>query len=193
LADGYDLLFSDLALVSSTSSSDDESEKINESRHLLARDKEEEKEPIISQSMMISKKPSYATDAAPISLLNFDDDDLDLDDVLKLRILLDEQEAKLEFLREKVENVEVAEKELMEQEERIGDMLDAVNNQKDTLLEDPSKRGLSKARKLLLRICELEERVLCREVEVGQLKNDITCFELEANEDLLDILLLDDI
>jgi hypothetical protein len=192
LDNGYDLLFGDLALDISTSSSSDKSEKINESRQLLARDKEEEKEPMISQPV-ISKKPSYATDAAPISLLDFDDDDLALDDVLKLRILLDEQEAKLEFLREKVEGIEEAETELNEQEEKIGDMLDEVNNQKDTLLGASSKRGLSKARRLLLRICELEERVLCREVEVGQLKNDISFFELEANEDLLDILLIDEI
>jgi hypothetical protein len=90
--------------------------------------------------------------------------------------------------------LEVGEGELLDQEERLGDLLDEINNIKNNMLDRPPNTGLSKARKLLLRICELEDRVLCREVEVGQLKNDISCFELEAsNEGHLDVLLLDDV
>eukprot|EP00934_Nitzschia_sp_Nitz4_P004904 Nitzschia sp. Nitz4//scaffold138_size62050//10919//15553//NITZ4_006383-RA/size62050-processed-gene-0.44-mRNA-1//1//CDS//3329535752//4894//frame0 len=126
------------------------------------------------------RKLHYASMTEPISLLNFGEDDMDLDDVLQLRILLDEQEAKLDFLRDKVGDLQVAEMELLEQEDRLGEMLASVNNQKDFLNLGPTNMGISSARKLLMRICELEDRVSCGEVEVGQLRNDITCFGLEA-------------
>lgn len=132
---------------------------------------------------IVRRRMPSTTPSEPISLINFDDDDvLNLDSVLQVRILLDEQEAKLEFLKEKVDDLGVGETELHEEEERLGDLLDNVNNQKENMLETPPIRGLTTARNLLLRICELEDRVLCREVEVGQLKNDISCFELEAAE-----------
>jgi hypothetical protein len=188
--DGYELLFRELSLVETSSNSGEQTgEEKEDSRELLSRDQE----PVIVSPPQINRQLKYASVAEPISLLNFEDD-LDLDDVLQLRILLDEQEAKLEFLREKIDDLEVGEEELLDQEERLGDLLDEINNNKNNMLDRPSNSGLSKARKLLLRICELEDRVLCREVEVGQLKNDISCFELEAsNQGHLDVLLLDDI
>lgn len=185
---GYGLLFGELSLITPLTSSDDEvSQRSKKSR---TRNNEDNEPTTITPPPV--RKSKYASAAAPISLLSFDDD-LDLDDVLQLRILLDEQEAKLEFLREKIADFEVAEQELMGQEEKIGDMIDEINNQKNYLLNPPSKKGISRARNLLLRICDLEERVLCREVEVGQLKNDISCFELEASQRKFDDFLFDEI
>jgi hypothetical protein len=116
------------------------------------------------------------------SILDFDDD-LDLDEVLKIRIQLDEQETKMEYLREKIQDLADAEDRLFRQEEKMQQMLDEMfmtqKNLADTHLN--SKPGLSKARRLLLRICDLEERVLCREVEIGQLSNSISLFEIEAS------------
>lgn len=108
------------------------------------------------------------------------DDSFNLDSVVKLRVKLDEQEAKLHSLRQKVSYIDTTEDELEQREEKITSMIDEIVNQKDTL-ESPSKDGLEKAKALLLRICELEDRVLCREVEVGQLKNDVSFFQLEAS------------
>ena len=110
------------------------------------------------------------------------DNSLDLDDVLKLRIQLDEQEGKLELLRGKISDLQIAEDQLVKQEDKITDMIGEVVNQKDHIINSPTESGLTKARALLVRIGELEDRVLCREVEVGQLKNDVSCFELEASD-----------
>jgi len=109
------------------------------------------------------------------------DPSFDLDGVVKLRVELDEQEAKLNDLREKISYLDTAGDELEQRDEKIGSMIDEILNQKE-VLETPSKDGLEKAKALLLRICELEDRVLCREVEVGQLKNDVTFFQLEASD-----------
>ena len=128
--------------------------------------------------------PRHASASVPISLLNFDDS-LDLDDVLQLRIQLDEQEAKLEFLKEKIMDIQREEIDLIEQEDKLGQALDEIINKKDQLLVTDSN-GLCNARKLLLRICDLEERVLCREIEVQQLKMDITAFEIEAENEAFD-------
>ena len=122
----------------------------------------------------------FASSSKPISLLNFDDDEMQLDEVLQLRILLDEQEAKLDYIRDKVEGLHDAEMALLDEEERLGNMLDEVNNQKNILMPGNEPKGLSSARKLLLRICELEDRINLGAVEIGQLKNDISIFELEA-------------
>jgi sugar-specific transcriptional regulator TrmB len=112
-------------------------------------------------------------------VLDFDDT-LDLDDVLKIRIQLDEQEAKLDYLRDKIAELESAENVLIQQEEKISSLISEVIDSKENVVTNPSKAGLSKARALLLRICDLEERLLCSEVEVGQLKNSISMVEMEA-------------
>ena len=190
LENSYELLFGELSMpgpaTEDTNAGD--SENCSEpTRQLWSRNQE--------KNLASSQPPksSYASSPLePISLLSFDDD-LDLDGVLQLRILLDEQEAKLEFLREKIQDIESAEEELMAQEERISDMLDEIINQKDNLLNGPSTKGLSKARSLLLRICDLEDRVLCREVEVGQLKNDISCFEIAASQQHYESALVADV
>jgi len=103
-----------------------------------------------------------------------------LDSVVKLRIQLDEQEAKLYSLRQKISHLDTAGDLLVKQEEKITRMIGEIINQKD-ILQSPTKTSLEKAKSLLLRICELEDRVLCREIEVGQLKNDVSFFELEAS------------
>ena len=120
-------------------------------------------------------------------LLDFDET-LGLDDVLQLRILLDEQEAKLDFLREKINIIHEAGGDLLEQEEKVGAMINEINNEKESLIESPTNKGLSKARNLLLRISDLENRVLCKEVEVGQMTNRITFLELQAKEDIFDYM-----
>ena len=109
------------------------------------------------------------------------DDSFDLDGVVKLRVELDEQEAKLHDLRDKVSYLGSEGDELEQREETIGSMIDEITSQKG-LLETPSRDGLQKAKALLLRICELEDRVLCREIEVGQLKNDVADFQREASD-----------
>lgn len=124
---------------------------------------------------------SYSQREELESALQFNDDSFNLDSVVKLRVQLDEQEAKLHSLREKVSYIDTAGEELEQREENISSMIDEIANQKD-ILESPSKDGLEKAKALLLRICELEDRVLCREVEVGQLKNDVSFFQLEASD-----------
>lgn len=188
---GYELLFRELALGNPPTGSDgsdgDYDGASEEPCQPWPRDQDIEHGAL----PLSTPRANHASSAEPDSLISFDDD-LDLDDELQLRILLDEQEAKLEFLREKMEEIEDTEVEVLEQEEKIGDILDDVNNQKDNLLNSPSSKGLASARKLLLRICDLEDRVLCREIEVGQLKNDITVFELEAKHDNEDIVLPND-
>ena len=109
------------------------------------------------------------------------DESFDIAGVEKLRVELDEQEAKLLDLRQKITSLDAEGAELTQREEKIGNMIDEISSQKEDL-EKPSRDGLEKAKALLLRICELEDRVLCREVEVGQLKNDVTVFQLEASD-----------
>mmetsp|Transcript_16090 Transcript_16090/g.37296 ORF Transcript_16090/g.37296 Transcript_16090/m.37296 type:complete len:1699 (+) Transcript_16090:225-5321(+) len=108
------------------------------------------------------------------------DDSFNLDSVVELRLKLDQQEAKLYSLRQKISYLDNAGDELEQGEEKITNMINEIINQKD-ILHIPSRDGLKKAKALLLRICELEDRVLCREIEVGQLKNDVSFFELEAS------------
>jgi len=185
--EAYGLLFQELAFANTN-----ESDKSSSDQH---RSSDELLEPWIPEPpRIVRRKMRYASATEPISLLNFDDAGLDLDEVLQLRILLDEQEAKLDFLREKVEDLEDHEDEFLEGEERLGEILDEVNSQKDILmLNHHPNKGLSSARRLLLRICELEDRILLREVEVGQLKNDVTLFQIEANnKKRLDKLLASD-
>lgn len=182
---GYELLFRELSFpIEAKDQSLGESDKDSFLATLESKPRF-----IAEPPSIVRRKMRYASLAEPISLLKFDDDDMDLDDVLQLRILLDEQEAKLEFLRDKVSDLQVAEMDLLEQEDRLGEMLDEVNNQKDVLMSGEPTKGLSSARRLLIRICELEDRVRLREVEVGQLKNDITCFELEAANNQYDDVL----
>jgi hypothetical protein len=85
-------------------------------------------------------------------------------------------------LREKISAIQEAELDLLKQEERVGEMISRINNENDNLFESPTNQGLSNARSLLIRICELEDRVLCKEVEMGQLNNAISCFYLQAKE-----------
>ena len=108
------------------------------------------------------------------------DDAFNLDGVAELRRKLDQQEAKLHSLRQKISYLDSAGDELEQGEEKISNMINEIMNQKDDL-HIPSKDGLEKAKALLRRISELEDRVLCREIEVGQLKNDVSFFQLEAS------------
>ena len=201
---GYDVLFGDLALVndwelasrSSDGSGDNGSKEgstalpskpkvihTTTSRRQQKHKNHSQPQQYLQSSFSMPDdmmyRSKYSKSHVATSMLDFDDS-LDLDDALKLRIQLDEQEAKIDFLRDKILDLEHAENELVKQEERIGEMIGEIINSKDNIIQNPSKTGLSKARALLLRICDLEERVLCREVEVGQLKNDITLFELGA-------------
>ena len=48
-------------------------------------------------------------------------------------------------------------------------------------MESPTRDRFEKAKTLLMRICVLEDRVLCREVEVGQLKHKVSILQLEAS------------
>jgi hypothetical protein len=173
---GYDVLFGDLALTDPK----DEQENDNAEESAIKSKPNIIKMPSPRNPTMPTwSRRSASKSTAVTSMLDFDES-LDLDDVLKLRIQLDEQEAKLEFLREKIADLEKAENELLEQEERIGEMISDIINAEENMVQSTSKVGLSKARALLLRICNLEERVLIGEVEVGQLKNGITLMELAA-------------
>lgn len=118
---------------------------------------------------------------SPAPLIKFDEyyGDADLDDVLKLRILLAEQEAKLEYLHDRMLDAQLAGMELLEEEDRLTDLMDDSHRQTDRLEDAPSP-GLTMARKLLLRICDLEDRVRFNQVQVGQLNNEVTCFQLES-------------
>ncbi|KAG7354837.1 hypothetical protein IV203_004193 [Nitzschia inconspicua] len=173
---GYDVLFGDLAM---TDPQDDQAaEKLVEQAT--------KPQPTIVK-MSTSRYPSatqvgsrYAPKPRAVtSMLDFDAS-LDLDEILKLRIQLDEQEAKLDFLREKIAELEEAETELLDQEEKIGEMINDLINAKENMVQNSSKVELSRARALLLRLCDLEERVLVGEVELGHLKNGITLMELGA-------------
>lgn len=175
-SDGYELLFGELSFP-----------MVDENQGSRGQDSQEETDSQKSKDFFIPeppkivrRRPRYASAGEPISLLNFDDDDMQLDDVLQLRILMDEQEAKLDFLHDKVEELQIKEIDLLEGEERLGEMLDEINSQKNILMIGAPNKGLSSARKLLLRLCELEDRIKLGEVEVGQLNNDITCLELKA-------------
>ncbi|KAL3916241.1 MAG: hypothetical protein SGILL_005267 [Bacillariaceae sp.] len=174
---GYDVLFGDLAMIESREEREDSEDEFK-------ADPPKYQPTIVkmtsSREHRFPQFPPRSRHAqGTVSMLEFDDS-LDLDEVLKLRIQLDEQEAKLEFLREKIEDLEDGEHELLDREEKISEMIGDIIHSKDNIVESPSKAGLSKARMLLLRICDLEERVLVGEVEVGQLKNDITLFEMGA-------------
>lgn len=177
---GYEELFEDLALPSDRTSQSSGSSSDESSALSTGDDKPKMIVTTTSFQRPITSRYASAPASHASSLLDFDDS-LDLDEVLKLRIQLDEQEAKLDFLREKILDLEDAENDLIQQEEKISGMIDEILNQKDHISKSPSRSGLSQARALLLRICDLEERVLCREVEVGQLKNDISCFEMEVS------------
>jgi hypothetical protein len=180
--EGYGHLFGDLAMTIYRSRSDDSGDMDN-MHQTYAYSFEADKDYIPPQ-ITPARKQRYASNSEPISLLAFDDD-LDIDDMLQLRIQLDEQEAKLDFLRDKISDIHDAKTILLDEEERMGLMLDEINNSEEHVLEKPEESGLSKARKLLMRICDLEERVLCREIEVQQLKMDISCFEMEANDSVI--------
>eukprot|EP00980_Cylindrotheca_fusiformis_P015824 scaffold4634_cov122-Cylindrotheca_fusiformis.AAC.5 len=114
--------------------------------------------------------------------LNFDQKN-ELDEERQLRILLDEQEAKLEFFKKKVNSIQEAEVELLRQEGRIGEMMKQINGEINPAMQSATNRGLSKARNLLIRICELETRVLCKEVEMGELNKAISSFNSQAREE----------
>jgi hypothetical protein len=106
---------------------------------------------------------------------------INADSVVKLQVQLEEQEEKLHSLREKISDLDTAGDELEKREENLSHMIDEIVTQKCTLVT-PSKDGMAKAKALLQRITELEDRVLCREVEVGQLKNDVTFLEMKASD-----------
>jgi hypothetical protein len=180
--EGYGHLFGDLAMTVYRSRSDDSEDRDN--MHQTYAYSFEADEDYIPAQATPARKSKYASDCEPISLLAFDDD-LDIDDMLQLRIQMDEQEAKLDFLRDKINDIHDAKDILLEEEERLGLMLDEINNSEEHVMENPEESGLSKARHLLLRICDLEERVLCRAIEVQQLKMDISCFEMEATEGII--------
>ncbi len=182
---GYELLFRELSFRVEEKNLDEPDNDTS------LKDSKLKRRFIAEPPTIVRRRIRYASASEPISLLKFDDDDMDLDDVLQLRILLDEQEAKLDFLRDKVTDLQAAEMDLLEQEDRLGEMLNEVNNQKDLLMSGVPRKGLSSARKLLIRICDLEDRVRLREVEMGQLKNDISCFELEAAKNEHDDFLYD--
>ncbi|VEU37607.1 unnamed protein product [Pseudo-nitzschia multistriata] len=130
----------------------------------------------------LSDKMSLKSDESlpPMSLAS-SDESFDIRTVMKLRFQLDEQESKLKQLRQKISHLDTVGGQLVQQEEKITSMIGEIINQKDQMLHNSSKDGLTKARALMMRICELEDRVLCREVEVGQLKNDVSFFQLEAS------------
>jgi hypothetical protein len=177
ISSGLDLLFGELSFrpnAVTVLSSNSNGKKEETLQPPLSRDQSEE-------ARFVSTLQKRAAAPEPASVLNFDDN-MDLDEVLQLRILLDEQEAKLEFLREKISDIQEAELDLLKQEERVGEMISGINNGNYNLIESPTNQGLSKARSLLIRICELENRVLCKEVEIGQLNNAIACFDLQAKE-----------
>eukprot|EP00536_Pseudo-nitzschia_multiseries_P012124 jgi/Psemu1/31016/gm1.31016_g len=130
----------------------------------------------------ILRRSDYSEESAHAISLSTDDESFDLRSVLKLQFQLDEQESKLKTLRQKIVELDTAGDQLVQQEEKITNMIDEIINQKDEMLQSSTKDGLTKAKALMMRICELEDRVLCREVEVGQLKNDVSFFELEASD-----------
>jgi hypothetical protein len=180
----YDDLFEDLAIpIPDTDLSENKSETSDDGSDTDSS-RDEDLPKIIEAPYPVQQRhmPHSSSLVQSTSILDFDDD-LDLDDVLKIRIQLDEQESKMEYLREKIEDLSAAEDRLLRQEEKMQQMIDEILHQKYVVVADQQQRqhGLSKARSLLLRICDLEERVLCREVELGQLSNDISLFELEAS------------
>jgi hypothetical protein len=172
VADGYAHLFGDLAMPC-------------EQHSWSNNEKQEEQQdpmpwsPIDVTLPMTARKSRYASETQPISLLTFELD-CELDDVLQLRIQLDEQESKLEFLKDKLTDILSAEQTLVEEEDEMGRQLDEVLGYK--VAEDEAPNGLARARKLLLRISALEDRVLVREIEAQQLNMDVSCFGLEAKE-----------
>ena len=57
-------------------------------------------------------------------------------------------------------------------EEELGVEIRDANEETDRLLQAERRHDTSVARRLLIRLCELEERLLCREVEMQQLTLD---------------------
>ena len=100
--------------------------------------------------------------------------------VAKLREQQEEQDAKIDLLQQKVTRTDNEGDSLKQREGKVTGMINKIVNQKNDL-ERPSRDGLEKVKALLMRICELEDRVLCREIEVGQLKNEILVFQVEAS------------
>lgn len=88
-------------------------------------------------------------------------------------LLLLEQESKLECLRGKIRHIK---------DEVCKTMQDSVANNVITHPESSDKQSLTQARQLLLRVTELETRVKVNEVEVGQLKKDVTCLNIQTTE-----------
>jgi len=130
----------------------------------------------------ILRKSDESDESAQERSFSTDDESFALRSVLKLRFQLDEQESKLKSLRKKIVELDTVGDQLILQEEKITDMISEIINQKDEMLQSSTSDGLMKAKALMMRICELEDRVLCREIEVGQLKNDVSFFELEASD-----------
>ena len=179
--DLYELLYSELSYPAAAAAAASQQEQ-DQQHQQQPQDPEgstlqcfiAEPPPIVRKRL---RTPRHRT---PHSLIQFDDPiDGTLDDVMRLRILLDEQEAKLDFLRDRVSDLQVAEDHLLEEEDRMTALMNDLHRHTVRLDDCPSP-GLSKARKLLLRLCDLEDRVQLRQVEMGQLQNAVTCFELDA-------------
>ena len=172
---GYEHLFGDLALIVHQNSSE-KNDKMDK-KELSSPRGGMESYPTTPPPQV--RKSRYASASHPISLLTFDKD-CELDEVLQLRIQLDEQEAKLDFLKDKLNDIKTAEDSLTKEEDELGKILDEVTDRKK-VLEDGDSKAVMDARKLLLRLCDLEDRVLCKEIEVQQLGMEVSCLELESD------------
>jgi hypothetical protein len=116
-------------------------------------------------------------------------DSLDFDDSMSWRKRLESQEAYLEVVREKLTILEDDETYLVGQGEPLLSQLAedlsfyderAVRCSESDGDSIPVPDEMSATRKVLLRLCGLEERLLSREIELQQLKVDLHAFALDA-------------
>jgi hypothetical protein len=122
-------------------------------------------------------------------LLSSTRDSLDFDESMSWRKRLESQEAYLEVVREKLTILEVDETYLVGQGEpllsQLAEDLSFYDQRAVRCSESDSDSisvpdEMSATRKVLLRLCGLEERLLSREIELQQLKLDLHAFSLDA-------------
>jgi hypothetical protein len=104
-------------------------------------------------------------------------------ELLQLKVELANQAKRLSFLGKKVTKIRAAEVCMYAEEEKLYTLLHEASAQ----AEDVRDGGLVQLRKLALRLCDLEDRILCDEIELqhlalGSYSLDLRIEELETDD-----------
>lgn len=103
----------------------------------------------------------------------------DDNELLQLRVELADQAKLLSFLGNKVTKIRAAEVRMYAEEEKLYKLLHETTVQAD----DVRDGGLVHLRKLALRLCDLEDRILCDEIEMQHL--DLEAYSLDLRIEAL--------